>query len=444
MATDTDDCLESRRPNVVLIVCDQFRGDCLGYAGHPDVKTPYLDTLAAQGTFFENGYSACPSCIPARASLLTGKTPRHTGRVGYQDGIAWRYDHMMAEEFSEAGYQTACVGKMHVHPPRLPAASRSATIARPTSRTGCTRTSPTTTCASCALSSDPPPTSTARASRTTPGSRARGSTRSACTPPTGSSTSRSASSRRATAPALRRARCLLPALPRPRAARADARRLGRRGRHRARRHGPRQPARLSRRHAATRGHGGLLRLHHAHRPPDRPPHHLARERRDLREHHRALHGGPRGDALRSLHVPQGPPVRGQRPRALHRSRRVQGAAGRAAPPAHVRCRRRPHGRHAHPARPRGRRGARGGGRLLAQGGRSRARRTSGVRMSTASTRATTSSPTSTSSRVTTSTSGSRRAGSSATSTSTRTRARSATSPGTRRMPSAWPSSVRYS
>lgn len=104
---------------MVLIVCDQFRGDCLGYAGHPDVKTPYLDTLAAQGTFFENGYSACPSCIPARASLLTGKTPRHTGRVGYQDGIAWRYDHMMAEEFSEAGYQTACVGKMHVHPLRL-------------------------------------------------------------------------------------------------------------------------------------------------------------------------------------------------------------------------------------------------------------------------------------------------------------------------------------
>ena len=119
MASTADGELESRRPNVVLIVCDQFRGDCLGVAGHPDVKTPYLDTLAAQGTFFENGYSACPSCIPARASLLTGKAPRSTGRVGYQDGIPWNYDHMMAEEFSDAGYQTAMVGKMHVHPPRL-------------------------------------------------------------------------------------------------------------------------------------------------------------------------------------------------------------------------------------------------------------------------------------------------------------------------------------
>lgn len=111
--------LESGRPNVVLIMCDQFRGDCLSFDGHPDVKTPYLDTLAAQGTYFENAYAACPSCIPARASLLTGRRPQTHGRVGYQDGIAWNYDHMMPEEFSDAGYQTAIVGKMHVHPPRL-------------------------------------------------------------------------------------------------------------------------------------------------------------------------------------------------------------------------------------------------------------------------------------------------------------------------------------
>lgn len=110
--------LESTRPNVVLIMCDQFRGDCLGFAGHPDVKTPYLDTLASQGTFFENAYSACPSCIPARATLLTGQRPQTHGRVGYQDGVPWEYGHMMPEELAAAGYQTAVVGKMHVHPPR--------------------------------------------------------------------------------------------------------------------------------------------------------------------------------------------------------------------------------------------------------------------------------------------------------------------------------------
>lgn len=107
------------RPNIVLIICDQLRGDCLGAAGHPDVKTPYLDTLAAEGTLFERAYSACPSCIPARAGLLTGRAPEHHGRVGYQDGIAWDYDHYLAEDLGSAGYQTACVGKMHVHPPRL-------------------------------------------------------------------------------------------------------------------------------------------------------------------------------------------------------------------------------------------------------------------------------------------------------------------------------------
>lgn len=107
------------QPNVVLIMCDQLRGDCLSFDGHPDVKTPYIDSLAARGTYFEHAYSTCPTCVPARASLLTGKSPAHTGRVGYRDGVDWTYDHMLAEEFSRAGYQTACIGKMHVHPPRL-------------------------------------------------------------------------------------------------------------------------------------------------------------------------------------------------------------------------------------------------------------------------------------------------------------------------------------
>lgn len=108
-----------KRPNILLVMCDQLRGDCLSFDGHPDVKTPYLDTLAADSTYFENAYSACPSCIPARAGLLTGQAPSSHGRVGYQDGIDWEYDHYLAQELADHGYQTACVGKMHVHPPRL-------------------------------------------------------------------------------------------------------------------------------------------------------------------------------------------------------------------------------------------------------------------------------------------------------------------------------------
>ena len=41
-----------KQPNILLLMCDQFRGDCLSYAGHPDVKTPYLDTLASDGALF--------------------------------------------------------------------------------------------------------------------------------------------------------------------------------------------------------------------------------------------------------------------------------------------------------------------------------------------------------------------------------------------------------
>ena len=39
-----------KRPNILLVMCDQLRGDCLSFDGHPDVKTPYLDTLAADST----------------------------------------------------------------------------------------------------------------------------------------------------------------------------------------------------------------------------------------------------------------------------------------------------------------------------------------------------------------------------------------------------------
>lgn len=106
------------QPNIVLIMTDQMRGDCMGIAGHPDVKTPFLDSLAAKGTLFDNAYSACPSCIPARAALHTGLSQEKHGRVGYQDLVDFNYPHTMAGELAKAGYYTQCVGKMHVHPLR--------------------------------------------------------------------------------------------------------------------------------------------------------------------------------------------------------------------------------------------------------------------------------------------------------------------------------------
>ena len=107
------------RPNLLLILTDHFRGDCLSRLGHPAAETPHLDSLSLRGATFTHAYTPCPSCIAARRSLMTGMTPYSHGMVGYQDGRPWEYAHTLAGELARAGYQTANVGKTHFHPPRL-------------------------------------------------------------------------------------------------------------------------------------------------------------------------------------------------------------------------------------------------------------------------------------------------------------------------------------
>lgn len=62
----------SRRPNILLITCDQWRGDSLSAAGHPMVRTPNADALAADGVLFSRHYGGAAPCSPARACLYTG------------------------------------------------------------------------------------------------------------------------------------------------------------------------------------------------------------------------------------------------------------------------------------------------------------------------------------------------------------------------------------
>jgi len=110
--------LPAQKPNILFILTDQMRWDCLSAAGHPVVETPNLDGLCSRGVRFTAAYSSCPSCIAARASIFTGLTPSTHGRLGYQDQVPWRYDHMLAEVLGAAGYQTHCVGKTHFYPQR--------------------------------------------------------------------------------------------------------------------------------------------------------------------------------------------------------------------------------------------------------------------------------------------------------------------------------------
>ena len=106
------------RANLVLITVDQMRRDCMSAAHHPIVETPNLDAMCRLGHRFTHAYSATPSCIPARAALLTGLSQRSHGKVGYEEGSSWDYPHTLPGELTRAGYQTQCVGKMHVSPAR--------------------------------------------------------------------------------------------------------------------------------------------------------------------------------------------------------------------------------------------------------------------------------------------------------------------------------------
>jgi arylsulfatase A-like enzyme len=83
------------------------------------VETPHLDMLARQGTVFTRAYAACPSCIAARACLMTGQSPSTAGRLGYRDGVPWRYDVTLPGELARAGYQCHVVGKTHFYPQRI-------------------------------------------------------------------------------------------------------------------------------------------------------------------------------------------------------------------------------------------------------------------------------------------------------------------------------------
>jgi len=104
------------RPNILLIMTDQQRGDCLGIEGHPVLQTPNLDYLAASGVRFRSAYSACPVCVPARRTLMSGRKPSSHGVL---NNYHTRLDGpTLPGELSRAGYQTHLVGKLHLHPER--------------------------------------------------------------------------------------------------------------------------------------------------------------------------------------------------------------------------------------------------------------------------------------------------------------------------------------
>lgn len=100
------------QPNILVIMSDEHAPQFSGAYGHPLVRTPRMDALAAAGVLFEHAYCNTPLCAPSRASFMTGRYPHHTGAWDNatplaSDAVTW------AHLLRAAGYDVVLAGKQH-------------------------------------------------------------------------------------------------------------------------------------------------------------------------------------------------------------------------------------------------------------------------------------------------------------------------------------------
>src|SRR5687768_2424075 len=107
------------RPNVLLIMADQLRWDAIGAQGNPHVRTPHFDRIAGEGARFDRCYTSSPICMPARASVMTGRWPHAHGL--WDNGVRFPADTpTLATVLAQHGYRTGIAGKGHLDVHRLP------------------------------------------------------------------------------------------------------------------------------------------------------------------------------------------------------------------------------------------------------------------------------------------------------------------------------------
>ncbi len=104
--------ISSKRPNIIWIVDDQHRGQALGCAGDPNLHTPNIDRMAAEGIRFTAAVAGTPLCCPFRGALLTGRYPHQTV-PGHEYQLPPEQP-TIAHAFQAAGYRTAYLGKWHL------------------------------------------------------------------------------------------------------------------------------------------------------------------------------------------------------------------------------------------------------------------------------------------------------------------------------------------
>lgn len=102
------------KPNIVLVMADDQGWGQVGYYGHPQLKTPNLDAMAAAGLRFDRFYAAGPVCSPTRASVLTGRTHNRTGVPSHGCNLCLQ-EKTLPQALKKAGYTTGLFGKWHLN-----------------------------------------------------------------------------------------------------------------------------------------------------------------------------------------------------------------------------------------------------------------------------------------------------------------------------------------
>lgn len=103
----------AERPNVVFVLTDDMRWDCMSVAGHPYLKTPNIDRLAAEGLYFRNSFCTTSLCSPSRASILSGM---YAHSHGVSNNFTEYPESMPSfpRQLQATGYRTGYIGKYHM------------------------------------------------------------------------------------------------------------------------------------------------------------------------------------------------------------------------------------------------------------------------------------------------------------------------------------------
>ncbi len=112
----------ARKPNILVILADDMGIGDVGCFGGKELATPHIDSIAAAGTLFTDGYVSCAVCSPSRAALLTGRYQQRFGHEfnseqGGEDGAVFglpKTEKTLAQYLKPQGYRTGMVGKWHL------------------------------------------------------------------------------------------------------------------------------------------------------------------------------------------------------------------------------------------------------------------------------------------------------------------------------------------